>query len=69
MHKGPRRTRARQDTELLLDLKKGVEMRPFEDLPNVQVIKTEKDAVTVLKNLKAEMDRRFNYLEKKKVEE
>jgi hypothetical protein len=53
----------------LLDLKKGVEMRPFEDLPNVQVIKTEQDAVTVLKNLKAEMDRRFNYLEKKKLKE
>ncbi|MCB9061489.1 MAG: hypothetical protein H6622_08210 [Halobacteriovoraceae bacterium] len=53
----------------LLDLKKGVEMRPFEDLPNVQVIKTEKDAVTVLKNLKAEMDRRFNYLEKNKLKE
>jgi hypothetical protein len=53
----------------LLDLKKGVEIRPFEDLPNVQVIKTEKDAVTVLKNLKTEMDRRFNYLEKKKLKE
>ncbi|WP_127718215.1 FtsK/SpoIIIE domain-containing protein [Halobacteriovorax sp. HLS] len=53
----------------LLDLKKGVEMRPFEDLPNVKVIKTEKDAVNVLKNLRNEMDRRFDYLEENKLKE
>jgi S-DNA-T family DNA segregation ATPase FtsK/SpoIIIE len=53
----------------LLDLKKGVEMRPFEDLPNVKVIKTEDHAVAVLRNLKDEMDRRFTYMEKHKLKE
>jgi hypothetical protein len=53
----------------LLDLKKGVEMRPFENLPNTKVIKTEKDAVATLKNIRDEMDKRFKYLEKKKLKE
>lgn len=53
----------------LLDLKKGVEMRPFEELPNVRVIKNANDAVTVLRNLRDEMDRRFTFMEKNKLKE
>lgn len=53
----------------LLDLKKGVEMRAFSDLPNVKVIKDEKDAVVTLRNLKKEMDDRFKFLEKNKINE
>ena len=53
----------------LLDLKKGVEMRPFEDLPNVRVAKTEQEAVDLLEEIKAEMDRRFVFLEEKKIKE
>jgi len=53
----------------LLDLKKGVEMRPFEELPNVKVIKTEQDAVAVLEKLKDEMERRFEIIEAEKVKD
>ena len=53
----------------LLDLKKGVEMRIFETLPNVKVAKTEEEAVNLLERLKTEMDRRFDLLEKKKLKE
>ena len=53
----------------LLDLKKGVEMRPFEDLPNVRIAKTEQEAVDILEEVKAEMDRRFCLLEEKKIKE
>ncbi|MBT4792624.1 MAG: hypothetical protein HON90_13710 [Halobacteriovoraceae bacterium] len=53
----------------LIDLKKGVEMRPFEELPNVTVIKTEEEAVIILEKLKSEMDRRFDLLQKNKSKE
>ena len=53
----------------LLDLKKGVEMQSFEDLPNVEIAKTEAQAVALLEKLKGEMDRRFEFLEEKKLKE
>ena len=48
----------------LLDLKGGVEMKEFAQLPNVVVAKDEFSAVQVLSHIKAEMDRRFTYMEK-----
>jgi S-DNA-T family DNA segregation ATPase FtsK/SpoIIIE len=49
----------------LLDLKGGVEMKEFAQLPNVSVAKSEKDAVNILRRVKLEMERRFEYMEKK----
>jgi FtsK/SpoIIIE family len=49
----------------LLDLKRGVEVKEFGQIPNVAVAKTEKEAVKMLKAIKAEMERRFQYLESK----
>lgn len=48
----------------LLDLKRGVEMKEFGELPNVRIAKTEAEACQMLKKVKEEMDRRFEYLEK-----
>lgn len=48
----------------LLDLKRGVEMKEFGELPNVRIAKTEAEACQMLKKIKDEMDRRFEYLEK-----
>lgn len=47
----------------LIDLKRGVEMKLFETLPNVAVAKEVVDAVACLRSLVAEMDRRFKFLE------
>lgn len=49
----------------LLDLKRGVEMKDFAVLPNVQVAKNEAEAVKMLQSLKDEMERRFAYMEEK----
>ena len=48
----------------LIDLKKGVEMGAFGELPNVRIATTEREAVTLLEELKIEMERRFSLLEK-----
>jgi hypothetical protein len=47
----------------LLDLKRGVEMKDFAVLPNVQVAKNENEAVKMLQSLRDEMERRFSYME------
>lgn len=47
----------------LIDLKRGVEMKLFEQLPNVYVAKEVVDAVEVLRRLVQEMEQRFVYLE------
>ena len=49
----------------LIDLKRGVEMKLFEQLPNVYVAKEVVDAVEVLRRLVQEMERRFIYLEER----
>lgn len=49
----------------LIDLKNGLEMVDFAKAPNVAIAKTMEDAVRTLKLLKAEMQRRFEYLEAK----
>ncbi len=49
----------------LLDLKGGVEMKEFGDLPNVRVVKSESEAVSILKKVRDEMKRRFAILEEK----
>lgn len=49
----------------LLDLKSGVEMKEFAELPNVQVAKNETEAVFFLKKVNQEMKKRFQYLEQK----
>ena len=48
----------------LIDLKRGVEVKEFAELPNVQVAKNEEEAVKILSVLKEEMDRRYEYLER-----
>ncbi len=48
----------------LLDMKRGVEVKEFEQLPNVHTAKTEAEAVTVLEFLEREMNRRYEILEK-----
>ena len=48
----------------LIDLKGGVEMKEFNRLPNVQVIKTEEEALDALTLIRTEMKRRFALLEK-----
>ena len=49
----------------LLDLKGGLEMRDFQVLPNVQVVKDEKQAVRLLEKIRDEMKSRFAFLESK----
>lgn len=48
----------------LIDLKRGVEMKLFETLPNVFLAKEVSDAVDCLRKVVKEMDRRFVVLEK-----
>lgn len=48
----------------LIDLKKGVEVREFGELPNVTIAKDEHEAVNILEAIKKEMDKRYEYLEK-----
>ncbi|MAZ46917.1 MAG: hypothetical protein CME65_00045 [Halobacteriovoraceae bacterium] len=52
----------------LIDLKGGIEFKDFDTLSNVKVVKTIDDSVTLLKQLKTEMRKRFDYLEKKGLE-
>jgi len=47
----------------LIDLKGGLEMIDFAPAPNVKVIKTFNEAVDILKQIKAEMEERFKFLE------
>jgi len=49
----------------LLDLKRGVEVKEFEELPNVKIGKDESSAVDILKAVRDEMNSRFKYLEDK----
>ncbi|MBY0386307.1 hypothetical protein K2X05_14210 [bacterium] len=54
----------------LLDLKRGIEVVEFSDLPNVRIAKDEKEAVSYLEKIVQEMKDRFKYLEenrKKKI--
>lgn len=48
----------------LLDLKKGVEVKEFEPLSNVQIAKDETESVNLLQAINEEMQRRFVHLEK-----
>lgn len=50
----------------LIDLKCGLEIRPFAELPNVKMTKTIPEAVELLKEVKREMEQRFQWLEKSK---
>lgn len=46
----------------LIDLKKGIEVKEFSELPNVKIAKDEGEAVKVLQAVKDEMDRRYEYI-------
>lgn len=48
----------------LIDLKGGLEMRVFKDLPNVNFVSDIDKALSTLKRIKREMDSRFEYLYK-----
>lgn len=50
----------------LLDLKKGIEVVEFQDLPNVRIAADEVAAVQILKSIHAEMEKRFLYLKENK---
>ena len=50
---------------VLVDLKGGVEMKGFSQLPNVKVTKDSGEAVTCLSQVNEELKRRFAYLEKR----
>ncbi|MBF0298173.1 MAG: hypothetical protein HQK51_05600 [Oligoflexia bacterium] len=47
----------------ILDMKKGVESKDFQDFPNVTVAKDISEALLVLNKVKKEMNKRFTYLE------
>jgi S-DNA-T family DNA segregation ATPase FtsK/SpoIIIE len=49
----------------LLDLKLGVEVKAYADLPNVRIAKDASEAVTLLKAVVEEMKKRFQILEQK----
>jgi S-DNA-T family DNA segregation ATPase FtsK/SpoIIIE len=49
----------------LLDLKKGVEVKPYENWPNVTIAKDEVTSLKILKALVKEMNRRYQLLEKR----
>lgn len=49
----------------IIDLKRGLEAIDFKEAPNVKIIKNIKEAVTLLSQVEAEMDRRFDILENK----
>ena len=51
----------------LLDLKRGVEVKEFSALPNVVTAKDEGEASEILELLVAEMNRRYEFLEKKEL--
>jgi DNA segregation ATPase FtsK/SpoIIIE-like protein len=53
----------------LIDLKRGVDVKPFEVLENVEIAKDEASAISVLQAVVAEMERRFILLEAKGVTE
>lgn len=53
----------------LIDLKRGVEMKPFDCLNNVKVVKENFEAVLMLEAIVEEMNKRFKMLEDKKVQE
>lgn len=53
----------------LIDLKRGVEMKAFDSLSNVKVVKENVDAVLLLESVVKEMDRRFRILESKGIHE
>ena len=48
----------------LLDMKRGVEVKEFTDLPNVKTAKDELEAINLLEALVAEMNRRYEILER-----
>jgi S-DNA-T family DNA segregation ATPase FtsK/SpoIIIE len=48
----------------LIDLKRGVEVKEFAQLPNVRIAKDEAEAVQLLQALKDEMQKRFVFMEK-----
>ena len=48
----------------LLDMKRGVEVKEFTDLPNVKTAKDEEEAIDTLKALVDEMNRRYEILER-----
>lgn len=47
----------------LIDLKGGLELIDFSPLQNVRIVKTEKEAVQILRKVRMEMKSRFEYLE------
>lgn len=51
----------------LIDLKGGLELVDFKPLENVRLVKTEKEAVVLLRKIVAEMKSRFDYLEKNRL--
>lgn len=51
-----------------LDLKNGVEARPYRELPNTKVAKTEEESLLLLKEIHLEMKKRFEFLEKENIE-
>lgn len=51
----------------LIDLKGGLELIDFKPLSNVRIVKTEKEAVALLRKIVAEMKTRFEYLEKNRL--
>lgn len=53
----------------LIDLKRGVEMKPFECLKNVKVAKENFEAVLMLEAIVTEMNDRFKFLERQGVQE
>lgn len=48
----------------LIDLKKGLEVQDYKDVPGVSIAKSDQEALKMLTDLNALMDRRFEYLEK-----
>lgn len=50
---------------MILDLKSGVEMKEFAELPNVVLAKDPTSAVKLLRKVKKEMEDRFKYMEEK----
>ena len=53
----------------LLDLKRGVDVKPFEVLENVAIAKDEASAIATLQAVASEMERRFQFLEKNRFTE
>ena len=51
----------------LIDLKGGLELVDFDPLSNVKIVKTEKEAVLLLKKINQEMKDRFAFLEKNRL--